>query len=53
MVDVLRGVLLGSIVSPEPLVEVGWSGSEPDGSPLLLVAGDGTLTAYRVVAGTR
>ena len=39
--------------SPEPRVEVGWSGSEPDGSPLLLVAGGGTLTAYRVVAGTR
>ena len=53
VVDVLRGVIIGSMGSPEPRVEVGWSGSEPDGSPLLLVAGGGTLTAYRVVGVTK
>ena len=53
VVDVLRGVIIGSIGGQEPRVEVGWSGSEPNGSPLLLVAGDRTLTAYRVIAGTK
>ena len=53
VVDVERGVVISSLKNQGPHVEVGWSGSESDGSPLLLVSDGGQLRAYRIRATSR
>jgi hypothetical protein len=53
VIDVERGTRIGSIEGQNPMLEVGWAENDGNGSPLLLVSGGGTLTAYRIIARTR
>jgi hypothetical protein len=53
VIDVERGVVISSLKSQGPIVEVGWSRPESDGSPLLLVSDGGQLRAYRILARSR
>jgi hypothetical protein len=48
VLDALNGAVIGGARYASPIVDVGWSASQANGSPLLLVSGGGSLKAYRV-----
>ena len=53
VLDAARGAIIASIGGQDSFLQLGWSASESNSAPLLLISNAGKLSAYRVREATK